>query len=174
MASHHVNFSSYSCIFGSLDFLCLPEGDMLRLLPTPGDDADSITKPIGGLHLNKDGAPAPMTPHSSTPPARFDSDGPKGFDGQSLPEVIPGSLVPSDVDSDAATWGSGDDLDPLDHNAWEAILRFMLTQWDYLLKDYGSDDESSDDGGMTPPVSASWWNCPMSRRAQWGIARPPS
>jgi hypothetical protein len=58
--------------------------------------------------------------------------------------------VPSNADFDAATWGSRDDLNLLEHEAQEAILRFMLAQWDYLLKDYGSDDESSDGGGYDP------------------------
>jgi hypothetical protein len=82
MASHHGNLSPYSCIrFGSLDFLCLPEGDTLHLLPTSSDDTDSITKLIGRLHLNKDGAPTPTTPRSSTPPIGFNGDGPAGFGG---------------------------------------------------------------------------------------------
>lgn len=60
MASHHIDFSRFSRIrFGSLEFLCFPDGDMVRLLPPSDGDVDSVTELMGNLCLHDGDAPIP-------------------------------------------------------------------------------------------------------------------
>lgn len=126
MASHRIDFSSYSRIhFGSLDFLCLPGGDVVRLHSPSDNGTDSIKMLMGDLCLNDDGMLTPMATHMTPQFVEAADGGLAEFVYQSLSDFIPGLPALSDVDSDATTWGSGDDLNAYGLSAREALFCFM-------------------------------------------------